>query len=293
MDLNLLKIFIKVADCGSLTKASNLLNHPKSKISRDIVKLEDELQQSLLIRTPRGISLTDHGFALLQATRTQLEELESAIQKVKTEPNEISGTIRLTAPEDLSNFILTQLISEFLNKYPKVKIELYSTSDYLDFNQNNIDLALRAGKLDDSNLVQKKIADIDIIYVASSFYAKSNIEIKKLSDIKSCSLAVIQNIQGTSTNNKLKKEDISAIFSSNSMTVLKDFVNRSKGIATLPKFLCKEELITKKFIHILPNENYATRGLYLLSAPATYTPKHVKAFKDYIYEAIKKELKEI
>ena len=170
MDLNLLKVFIKVADCGSLTKASKLLNHPKSKISRDLNKLEDEFEQTLLNRTPKGVTLTEHGFNLLQATRAQLEDLESSLQKVKSDPNEIKGKVKLTAPEDLSSFILTRLITEFMDKYPDVSIELFSTTEFLDFKKNNIDLALRIGKLDDSNLVQKKVTDIDVIFVGSNYY---------------------------------------------------------------------------------------------------------------------------
>ena len=138
MDLNLLKIFIKVADCGSLTKASKLLNHPKSKISRDIVKLENEFQQTLLKRSPRGVILTEQGFSLLQSTREQLEKLESSIQQIKTDTNTVKGSIKITAPEDLSNFFLTRLINKFIDRYPDISVELYSTTEFLDFQKYNI-----------------------------------------------------------------------------------------------------------------------------------------------------------
>lgn len=184
MDLNLLKIFIKVADCGSLTKASKLLNHPKSKISRDLVKLETELEQTLLNRSPRGISLTEQGFNLLQSTRAQIEGLESSIHKIKSDPTEVKGNIKVTAPEDLSKFVLTRLISEFMDVYPDVTIELYSSTEFLDFKKHNIDLALRIGKLKDSSLIQRKIADVDVIFVASKHYVKANGEPNSLEDKK-------------------------------------------------------------------------------------------------------------
>ena len=50
MDLNTLKSFVKIAELGSLTKASKALSLPKSKLSRDLVKLEQEVEQTLLIR---------------------------------------------------------------------------------------------------------------------------------------------------------------------------------------------------------------------------------------------------
>ncbi len=284
MDLNLLKIFIKVADCGSLTKASKLLNQPKSKISRDLVKLENELQQSLLIRSPRGIILTEQGFNLVQSTREQLEKLESSIEQSKNDNNQLKGSIKITAPEDMSQFFLANLIDDFTDMYPDISIELYSTSEFLDFQKFNIDLALRVGKLSDSNLIQRKLADIDVIYVASKFFTKANAQVTSLDDLKKAPIALIKNIHGVPLNPKMLKS-IHPVFASNSMSTLKDFVKRNRGIATLPKIICQKEINDKEFEHILPDEVYLRRSMYLLSPPTSYTPKHVKIFKDFIFES--------
>lgn len=288
MDLNLLKTFIKVADSGSLTKASKLLNHPKSKISRDLVKLEFELKQDLLNRTPRGITLTEQGYSLLQSTRGQIERLESSLEKIKSGPNDVKGNIKLTAPEDLSKFILTRLISEFMDVYPDVTVELYSTTEFMDFKKHNIDLALRIGKLTDSNLRQKKVADIDVIFVASRQYVKANSEINCLEDLSAHSVAVIKDIEGGGfKKNFLNGSKVK--FSSNSMSILKDFVRYNRGVATLPSYLCKKEIATHMFVQVLPKETYISRILYFLSQPLSYTPKHVNIFKEFLFDSIKKE----
>lgn len=289
INLNLLRTFIRVADCGSLTKASKLLNHPKSKISRDLSKLEDEFEQTLMIRTSKGIRLTEQGFDLLQATRAQFESLENSLKQVKSDPHKIKGKIRLTAPEDLSGFILTRLIAEFIDHYPDVNIELYSTSQFLDFNKNDIDLALRIGKLEDSSLLQREIANIDVIFVGSTYYLKSNKPVNDMNDLASHSIALIKGLDGNPVNKEFLR-NVTPKFSSNSMSVIKDFVSHGKGIATLPKFLCRKELAMNEFEQVLPNEVYISRGLYLLSRPASYIPNHVKVFKDFIFENLKKEL---
>lgn len=290
MDLNLLKTFVKVADCGSLTKASKLLKHPKSKISRDLVKLENELEQSLLKRSPKGVTLTEQGYKLLQSVRDQLDCLESSIEKIKADKNLIQGRIKLTAAEDLSHVFLTRLIAEFIDKFPSISVELYSTSEFLDFKRHNIDLALRIGKLSDSTLVQKKLTDIDVIYVATKYFSRSNPKITDINDLYNAPIALIQNIHGVPLNTKILK-NIQPVFASNSMSTLKDFVKSNKGIATLPKFLCHDELRNKEFEQILPEEKYISRSLYLLSAQSHYVPKHVKLFKDFIIKYIKDEIK--
>lgn len=288
-DLNLLKTFMTVADSGSLTKASKLLKRPKSKISRDLSKLEDELEQSLLNRSPKGATLTEQGFLLLQSIRSSLDELENSVHQIQNKSNEIKGSIKITASEDLCHFILTRLVSEFMETHPNVSIELYSTGEFLDFQKYNIDLALRIGKLDNSSLKQRKISDIDVIYVASKYYAKSNPDIQSLQDLNSHSVGLIKDLYGSSLNQKILK-DFRPKISSNSMSVLKDFVNLNKGIATLPRFLCQAEIQSKKFKHLLPGEIYLKRGLYLLSQTQNYPPAHIKKFKDYVFNGIRSHL---
>lgn len=289
MDLNLLKTFVKVADCASLTKASKVLKCPKSKISRDLVKLEASLEQTLLKRSARGIKLTEYGFNFLQATRSQLEALETSIESVKTIPNKIQGNLRITAPEDLSSFILTRLMGDFIDLYPDVRVELLSTTEFMDFKENNIDLALRIGKLESSSLIQKKISEIEVIFVVSREYLKANQKIESWKDLNEHRLGVISDIQGNLLN-KDKTEVLKSKFLSNSMTALKNFVSLHKGVATLPYFFCREELRSKEFIRVLPQKSYMKRNLFLLSPASSFTPKHVKVFKDFIFEALEKEI---
>lgn len=289
LNLNLLRVFIKVAECESLTKASKLLGHPKSKISRDLVKLENEMQQTLLKRSPQGVTLTEQGLNLLKTTKKHFEDLESSLEKVKSAPNEVKGSIKITAPEDLSTFLLTGLIADFMALYPEVKVELYSTNEVLDFKKYDIDIALRIGRLKDSSLVQKKVTEINVIYIASEQYLRSVQDIRNSKDLRDQSFAVIKDIFGNPLNKKLNHGEL-INFSSNSMLVLKEYVRQGNGIATLPSFLCQRELATKEFIQLMGQESYATSGLYLLSEKTTYPPKHVKIFKDYLFERLQKEL---
>ncbi len=289
INLNLLETFKKVADCGSLTKAARQLKCPKSKVSRDLVKLEEKLEQTLMNRSPRGIILNDHGLELLRQIRKPLEELNGAIDVFRTKSEEINGTIKLTAPEDLSFFILTPLITEFMSNYPDIKIELYSTNTFLDFNKHSIDLALRIGKLEDSNLIQRKITDINVVLMASNHYLKGSKEIRAIDDLEEHSVAVMRTLYGD-TFNKKEMKNLEYNFSSNSIPVLKNFVKDNRGVATIPEFLCKKEIATKEFVHILPKLVYSSRSLFILSRSSQFIPKHVKIFKDFLFENLKKEL---
>ena len=242
MNLNLLKTFIKIVDCGSLTQAAKVLKHPKSKISRDLTKLENELELTLLNRSSKGIVPTEQGQKLLKSIRKPLDNLNSSLDQFNQKNNEMKGSIKITAPEDLALSGLTKIINKFMNIYPEIRIDLYSSNSFLDFNEYEIDLALRIGKLPDSKLIQKKIFDIELILVGSSHYIKNASKINKIDDLKSHPVAILTDTYGTHFN-KTVLQDIQPQFTSNSIPVLKDYVVANKGIATLPDFFCKKRVL--------------------------------------------------
>ncbi|MEZ4873118.1 MAG: LysR family transcriptional regulator [Bdellovibrionales bacterium] len=288
MDLNLLKIFIKVAETGSLTKASKVLNFPKSKLSRHLDRLELELEEVLMIRSPRGVVLTEQGRNLLRKIKVRMDDLESAITEMKSDSKKMQGKVKLTAPEDVSYYLLSPLIIEFMSMYPDVEIELYSTNTFLDFNEHNIDLALRIGKLEDSNLIQRKISDIEVSLIGSAQYLKSSPKIDRLSDLSQHTFAIMRDIYG----NPMHKEIIeygSPSFSSNSIPVLLNFIATDKGLATIPKFICPVQIAKGEFQVAIDSVTSSKRSLYILTRPANFTANHVKVFKDFLYENLKRE----
>lgn len=143
--------------------------------------------------------------------------------------------------------------------------------------------------MEDSNLLQREITRLDVIFVGSTYYLKSNQTIKDISDLELHSIALIKGLNGQAINKNVLK-NVTPRFSSNSMPVLKDFVSLGKGIATLPKFLCRKELAMNEFQQVLVNDIYISRGLFLLSRHTSYIPNHVKVFKDFIFQKLKNEL---
>ncbi len=291
MDFNLLKIFVKLAESSSLTQASKALGMPKSTVSRELAKLETDLKLNLFSRSPRGIKLTSHGRSLLSKIKGPIEELEISVRMLISEDSEMQGEIKITAPEDLSIFILTKLIIIFMQDYPKIKIKLCSTNEILDFNEFEVDMALRIGKLSESSLIQKRLAHIDVGYMASANYISRNNIPQKLEDLQDHSLAILSNLYGHPIV-KAHEVSITPHLISNSMPVLKEFIKENKGIATITTFFCKEELAKGEFIHIFPEQLYTKRSLYLLTRPNQYIPKHVKLFKEFLIQNLPAKISE-
>lgn len=285
LNLELIKIFYFVAKTGSLTKASKLLGHPKSKLSKDLSKLEDALEHKVLNRGPRGVTMTEKGLILYKNCKSPIDLLLNSPNALKVKSDELKGQIKLTAPEDIIQMYLLDLANDFQQMHPKVKIEIYSTTEILSFQNTDIDFALRVGKLNDSALMQKKVGDIEVKYFASKDYLKSHPTINKVSDLSEHKIATIKTIEGALTS-KLSFNSNAISFSSNSILLLKQLALKSNTIVTLPTFYCKKELKEAKLYQVLKDDYFFKAPLYLLSRPNKFIANHSKVFKKLVLERL-------
>lgn len=285
LNIELLKIFYFVAKTGSLTKASKLLGHPKSKLSKDLSKLEDALEHKVLNRSPRGVTMTEKGLILYKNCKDPIKLLLNCPDSLEVKSDELKGQIKITAPEDINQMYLLDLANDFQQMHPKVRIEIYSTTEILSFQNTDIDFALRIGKLDDSSLIQKKIGDIEVKYFASREYLKSHPTINKISDLSEHKVASIKKIEGALAS-KLPYDSSAISFSSNSILLLKQLSLKSNAIVTLPTFYCEREVRESKLCQVLEDETFFKAPLYLLSRPNKFTANHSKIFKKLILERL-------
>src|SRR5690349_2158359 len=146
MDLNHIAVFVRVVELESFTAAARALGLPKSSVSRTVTRLEDELGVRLLQRTTRQLHLTDAGHAFFESARRSLSELEEASCNVADLGKAPRGVVRITCPLDIGIVSLPDIVQAFVQKYPKVHIELSLSSRVVDLVADGFDLALRAGK---------------------------------------------------------------------------------------------------------------------------------------------------
>jgi len=281
IDLNLIRTFHIVVKKGSLTQAANYLNCPKSKVSRDLTKLETLLKSNLINRSPRGVQVTSTGEKLISETADALAGLNFGLAQFQNSDSEkLIGDITLTAPEDFSIEVLPQIIGHFYGLYPGIKIHLFTTNDKLSFDRYNIDLALRVGKLQDSDLIQKKVGDIHLIKVKARRF-----------EHKECILGHLFDFEGKSLlENHENRDKNQSVLKSNSFLYLKNLALNTPIEVTLPRFICERELSHSDFIEVSSPPNFTPKPLYLLSRSHKYIPEHVKILKKIIEVELKKIL---
>lgn len=142
-DLNDLFYFAKVVEHGGFSSAARLLGVPKSRLSRRIAELETRLGARLLQRTTRKMALTDVGERFLRHCQAMLLEAEQAEEVVASLTVEPRGRLRVSCPIELAHSMLKQMISDFLQQYPLVQLDMILTNRRVDLREEGVDVALR------------------------------------------------------------------------------------------------------------------------------------------------------
>lgn len=158
MDTEDIKIFQAVVKAQGITAGARLLNIPKSKVSRRIRKLEEELGVALFQRSTRTLSLTDVGHRFYTRSTEMLHELNILLNSIQRDYQEPSGKVRVqTFPEAE---ITIPLLKGFMDAYPKIELEAVTSNQNVDLIANGLDLAMALGPQRSSDLITKKICTV-------------------------------------------------------------------------------------------------------------------------------------
>jgi LysR family transcriptional regulator for bpeEF and oprC len=165
-----MQVFTRVVDANSFTRAADMLGMPRATVTTIIQNLEALLQVRLLNRTTRRISLTPDGAAYYEHCARILgdvEETESSFREVARGPK---GRLRIDVPSSIGRLVLIPRLCEFHSRYPEVELVIGMGDRQVDLVREAVDCVIRAGELQDSTLVARRIGAIKMITCAAPDY---------------------------------------------------------------------------------------------------------------------------
>jgi DNA-binding transcriptional LysR family regulator len=163
-----IKVFVAIADAGSLSAAGRRLGMPLTTVSRHLAALEAQIGVRLITRTTRDLVLTEPGRHYLDTCQRVIAELDSADLRLAGEHAEPQGELALTAPVVFGR--LHVLPIEFLAIYPLVTARMLLVDRVVDLIEEGLDIAVRIGSLPDSSLVATRLGAIPSVVCASPSY---------------------------------------------------------------------------------------------------------------------------
>jgi DNA-binding transcriptional LysR family regulator len=165
-----IKTLLAAVDGGSLSAASRRLGMPLPTVSRKVSELEAHLGTQLVVRTSRKLILTDAGGAFVAASRVVLDRLEEAERAASGEYRAPRGDLLVTASIMFGKLYVTPVVLDFLAAYPEINVRLVLADHVIDLLENQVDAAIRIGRLPDSGLVATRVGEIHWVTCASPDY---------------------------------------------------------------------------------------------------------------------------
>lgn len=151
LDPSAMTTFAAIARARGVRGAAALLGMPRSTVSRRLAELEEQVGAPLVVRTSRRFSLTALGHALL----APCEELEDLMRRsddlVRRATDEPSGRLRVSASPAIGSVVLPEVVAELVRLYPRLSVDVLLSVDHADLRRGHVDVALRAGALDDAS----------------------------------------------------------------------------------------------------------------------------------------------
>lgn len=160
LDWDDVRHFLEVVQSGSATRAAVRLGINHTTVYRRISALEKQLGKNLFERLNNGWVLTPVGESIVAYARSMAEDANNIKRKILADSHELSGLLRVTAPDHCFDHLVMPAIGKFIRRYPEINLELVSTADELDLASREADVALRGTNDPPPNLVGKRIAQI-------------------------------------------------------------------------------------------------------------------------------------
>lgn len=283
MDWDKLRIFHAAAEAGSFTRAGAALGLSQSAVSRQVGALEQALAAPLFHRHARGLILTEQGELLFRTVRevmTKLEAVRTSLVESREKPH---GDLRITATFGIGTHWLAPRLGQFLDLYPDVRVKLILSDDELDLAMREADVALRLREPLQPDLIRRRLFTVHYHLYASVDYLKRHGQPQAFEDLdrhRLLSYAVpsfLDDLNALLFLGRDAKNPREAVISVNNLTALWRAAENGVGIAILPDYLNKPDLV-----QLLPQAPMPELECYLVYAEEMKSLARVQVFRDFL-----------
>jgi DNA-binding transcriptional LysR family regulator len=295
-DLNDLYFFANVVQEGGFTAAGRSLGIPKSRLSRRISELESRLGARLLQRNTRGIAMTDLGNRYYQHCQVVIAAAEAAELAVTSSLAEPSGTVRVSCVVPIAQSEVATALPAFLERYPKVNIDLVFTNRRVNLLEEGIDVAVRvrAPEDEDPNLATRRLRAASVLLVAApalmSWYAVAQHprDLVKLPFLGAAERDRRVHLQLDGPHNERYELVVAPRLAVEDFALRKQAALRSLGLTMLPSDYCMDELRQGTLVHVLPEWTMPAGHVQVVYPTQRGLLPAVRVFVDFLIEHLSK-----
>lgn len=292
MDVETMRIFVRVADLGSFTRAAEQLGMAKARASLRVRALEEELQSHLFQRTTRAVRLTPDGEQLLARARRLVDDADE-IAAMFEAPSTLRGRVRIELPVNLARDAVIPRLPDLLAVHPQLEVLLGTSDRRVDVVREGFDCVVRVGSLADSGLVARRLGMLAMSNYASPAYLRKYGVPAKLSDLDrhfvvhySPSLGADEPTFEYREGNRWRERPMHCLVTVNNAESYEAACVAGLGIIQAPRWRRREALERGLLVEVLPELTCAPMPVSLVHAHGRNVPKRVRAVMTWLSKTV-------
>jgi len=284
-----MRVFVRVVEAGTFTRAADSLQLPKGTITRQVQALEARLRVKLLNRTTRRVTVTAEGAAYYDRTvrlLADLDDIEASMTNARANPR---GRLRVDVGTATARLLIIPHLADFHARYPDIQIDLGVSDRPVDLVGDNVDCVIRGGELTDQSLVARRIGNLEFITAASPEYLRRHGMPQHPQDIEREHQVIIYFSPLTGRRYPLEfHQGDTAIeigspyrLSVNEANAYMAAVVAGLGIGQITSAQAQQYLRTGELVRLLPEWNHPLLPVYVVYPPNRHLSAKVRSFVDW------------
>jgi len=284
-------VFVAVVEHGSFSQAAIRLGTSKSAVSKRIRELESKLGVQLIHRTTRRLSLTEAGERYAEYAFKAFSAASEGVDSVTQLQGKPKGLLKINTPMSFGRLHIAPLVADFLALYPDIELNMVMDDKVFDLVEGGFDLAIRAGNLQDSSLIARRLAPCRSVICASPDYLAKNPLPLMPDELLKHNCIHYSYFSGGSEWTLLGESEpvkvkISGNYQVNNSEALQQAVLAGLGIAKIPTFIVGKDIAAGKLVPLLTDYDLPLQTLYAVFPERRYLPTKVRVFLDFIVDRL-------
>lgn len=285
-----LRLFVLVVESGSISRAAETLNIAKSAVSRRLALLEGRYDKKLVDRRPGTWNITETGLELYRRAVRAIGEVDDLEADFVSASADLSGPLALSVPRDFGLGYLRDPLLAFKVKYPEITLTVDFDDRVVDLSRENYDFVVRITEAVDGNASANRIGKVDHALYASPAYLERQAVPQCIDDLRDHPLLYYGSARRTvwdfvSNKGKPTTLEFQPYLNSNSGLFLLNATLQGMGIGRLPDFIAKNASKSGELVHILPDIEIPTWGIYLIHAENRRLNRRMRLFSEEMKRA--------
>lgn len=286
-----IRLFIRVVETGSFSKAAASLGITQPTATKHVAALEARLGARLFHRSTRGATATELGAAYYDKCKTIARELEEADSLAALMQARVQGTLRISTSVAFGRRVLTPLVLRFMQQHPGLQVDLSFDDRYVNMVEQGIDVALRMGRLADSQLGARYLGMNPWVLVASPAYVAAHGVPKKPADLARHAALVYSSVQGderwhftgaTGTDGQTVSVPVKGPLRSNNLSVVLAAARAGLGVAVLPQYVAHESVKSGAVQPLLERWVLPAQEIHAVFPSPKLLPSKVRSLCDFL-----------